>query len=63
MKINIIKKPADQYHYTINPTPTNEHDVRYARCATVNNAICMGFLLGLPVVVALAAKIFMGDKK
>ena len=59
MKIEVIRKAPD--NYTVNQAPTTEYDLSIARAQVVNNAICLGFLLAVPLVVSLGIKFLASD--
>ena len=61
MKIEVIRKAPD--NITVNQTPSNEYDLSIARAQVVNNALCLGFLLAVPIVVGLGLSFLTKDNE
>jgi hypothetical protein len=59
MKIEVIRKAPD--NITVNQTPANEYDLSIARAQVVNNALCLGFLLAIPLAVGLGLKLLSNN--
>lgn len=59
MKIEVIRKAPD--NITVNQTPANEYDLSIARAQVVNNALCLGFLLAIPLAVGLGLKLLSSN--
>lgn len=61
MKIEIIRTTPEN-HYTVNPIPANENDVKLAKIGTIQQVIAVAGVLAVPVAIGLMFKILTSNE-